>query len=55
MDLLICGDGLEFINELAYLTPDDFEVEDEWTNNCQKLRKKYPILTEEAKNEKKLG
>jgi acetolactate synthase-1/2/3 large subunit len=52
MDLLICSDGLEFINELAYLTPDSFEVQDEWTNNCQKLRKKYPILTEEAKNEK---
>ena len=52
MDLLICSDGYDFINKLVSLTPEDFEVNEEWIKICQNLRKKYPILTNTAKNEK---
>jgi acetolactate synthase-1/2/3 large subunit len=49
----LIGDAGDFIKKLAKAIPKDWKAGSEWIEYCQKLRKKYPIVLSEYRNQDK--
>ena len=49
----VCMDARNFIDKLSDLIPSNYKADKIWLDYCQNLRKKYPILTDQAIKEKK--